>query len=75
MATTIEIPEEFKKVSGDFIADILRTFPEYKPLIQKWWKDESSFSHIEDETERFEEYNKRKEKDIAFLYKFCSKKY
>ena len=75
MATTIEIPEEFKKVSGDFIADILRTFPEYKPLIQKWWKDESSFSHIEDETERVEEYNKRKEKDTAFLYKFCSKKY
>ena len=75
MATPIEIPEEFKKVSGDFVADILRTFPEYKPLIQKWWKDESSFSHIVDETERVEEFNKRKEKDIAFLYKFCSKKY
>ena len=61
MATPIEIPEEFKKVSGDFVADILRTFPEYKPLIQKWWKDESSFSHIVDETERVEEFNKRKE--------------
>jgi hypothetical protein len=31
------IPEEFQKIIKDFIADILTTFPEYEPLILKWW--------------------------------------
>ena len=33
-----EIPEEFKKVIGDFISDISNTFPEYLPIINRWWK-------------------------------------
>jgi len=33
-----EIPEEFKKVVGDFISDISNTFPEYLPIINRWWK-------------------------------------
>ena len=33
-----EIPEEFKKVIGDFISDISNTFPEYLPIISRWWK-------------------------------------
>lgn len=33
-----EIPEEFKKVIGDFIGDISNTFPEYLPIINRWWK-------------------------------------
>jgi len=75
MATETEIPEEFKKVSNDFVADILRSFPEYQPLIEKWWKNESSFSHIDDDQERADAFAKRKEKDRLFLYKFCTKKY
>jgi len=35
---TAEIPEEFKKVIGDFISDISNTFPEYLPIINRWWK-------------------------------------
>jgi hypothetical protein len=34
------IPGEFKKVIYEFINDIMNTFPEYKLLIQKWWKDD-----------------------------------
>ena len=33
-----EIPEEFKKVIGDFISDISNTFPEYLPIINRWWR-------------------------------------
>ena len=32
------VPEEFIKVLRDFIGDLLVTFPEYKPFIDKWWK-------------------------------------
>jgi hypothetical protein len=43
----IIIPEEFKKVIYEFINDIVNTFPEYKLLIQKWWKeDEESLLYI-----------------------------
>jgi hypothetical protein len=31
------VPEEFKKIMVDFVNDILRTFPEYAPLVGKWW--------------------------------------
>jgi hypothetical protein len=41
------IPGEFKKVIYEFINDIINTFPEYKLLIQKWWKeDEESMKYI-----------------------------
>jgi len=33
----IAIPEEFTKIMKDFISDILTTFPEYQPIISKWW--------------------------------------
>jgi len=36
-------PDEFYKIINDFIKDILVTFPEYTPLITKWWhKDVTS---------------------------------
>jgi len=70
-----EIPEEFKKVVCDFVPDILRTFPEYEPLISKWWKPISKFQGVEPEEERLAQYNKSKENSVSFLYKFCSKKY
>lgn len=33
----IEIPKDFAKLISDFINDVSTTFPEYKPIIQKWW--------------------------------------
>jgi hypothetical protein len=33
-----EIPEEFTKIMKDFVSDIATTFPEYQPIIDKWWK-------------------------------------
>jgi hypothetical protein len=45
---TESIPEEFQKIIKDFIADILTTFPEYEPLILKWWtKDFSALTEEE----------------------------
>ena len=34
-----EIPQEFYKVSKDFITDILTTFPEYKPTLHEGLTD------------------------------------
>jgi hypothetical protein len=31
------IPEEFYKIINDFTEDIRTTFPEYGPIINKWW--------------------------------------
>lgn len=36
-----EIPEEFTKIMKDFVSDIATTFPEYQPIIDKWWKPKS----------------------------------
>lgn len=44
-----KIPEEFLKLSKDFVGDILNTFPEYEPIISKWW----SKSAPTDENYRF----------------------
>ena len=33
----VSIPEKFPKLMFDFINDVNTTFPEYKPLISKWW--------------------------------------
>jgi hypothetical protein len=43
-----EIPEEFKKVIGDFISDISNTFPEYLPIINRWWKTKEDILTEED---------------------------
>jgi hypothetical protein len=32
-----EIPNEFPKLMIDFINDVTTTFPEYKPIVSKWW--------------------------------------
>jgi len=41
-----KIPEEFYKIIKDFIGDITNTFPEYAPIINKWWKP-TAFDNIE----------------------------
>ena len=50
-STSPPIPEEFCKIITDFINDITMTFPEYAPIIGKWWdpmnsdKLKMTFSH------------------------------
>ena len=72
---SINVPEEFRKVIGDFVDDIKRTFPEYSPLMSKWWKDEQAFMHIVDEEERQQQITQHGEARVVFLYKFAMKKY
>jgi hypothetical protein len=68
------IPEEFSKVIRDFIVDLKTTFPEYIPLINKWWKNKNHFDHIEDDEERKKAIVDSEEKSITILFEFCQKK-
>ena len=70
-----KIPEEFPKIIKDFVCDIKTTFPEFKDLIEKWWKDESFFNYIEDPEERKKACVESDQKTIAFLFDFCQKKF
>ena len=63
-------PEEFQKIIKDFINDIISTFPEYEPIINKWWKLKD-FSHIENEIERLAEITKNEEERMDFIFKYC----
>ena len=67
---SLKIPEEFKKLINDFIVDILNTFPEYEPIIKKWWKT-SEFFDIEDQEERENAKNTEHETNIKFIFKYC----
>ena len=69
------VPEEFSKVIKDFIIDLKTTFPEYTPLINKWWKETSSFNHIEDEIERAQAILESETKNTGTLFEFCQKKF
>ena len=40
------IPEEFAKVIRYFVGDLITTFPEYVPLINKWWKPDETIDSI-----------------------------
>jgi len=42
----IEIPDEFSKLITDFITDITNTFPEYGPIINKWWTVDDSINTV-----------------------------
>jgi len=70
-----KISEEFSKIMKDFIGDIKVTFPEFGPLISKWWKEPAFFNYIENEEERTAEYEKSQAESITFLFQFCQKKY
>jgi hypothetical protein len=70
-----EIPEEFSKVIRDFVSDIKTTFPEYSPIINKWWKDPSNFDYIEEEEDRIKTIQETEKKSIEILFSFCQKKY
>ena len=73
--TSLTSNEEFKRIIPDFVRDMKTSFPEYKLLIEKWWKDDSFFDYISEETERQETIKNAKNKSIDFLFQFCSKKY
>jgi len=68
------IPQEFSKVIKDFIEDLKTTFPEYLPLINKWWKKSSDFDYIEEENKRLETIQKSQQTSIEMLFSFCQKK-
>lgn len=68
------VPEEFVKVVRDFVGDLLVTFPEYKPLIDKWWKSNEHFNYIEGEEDRNAAYEKSEKKSSKLLFDFCKKK-
>lgn len=69
------IPEEFIKITRDFVNDIKTTFPEFEPLIHKWWKPMSDFEHIENQENREATYANAEKTSATFLFKFCQKKY
>jgi len=54
------VPEEFQKIIKDFINDILTTFPEYEPLVSKWWSKD--FATISEEEQS---------KKMQFIFKHC----
>jgi hypothetical protein len=65
-----EIPEEFTKIIKDFVSDILITFPEYQPIIDKWWKT-LDFSEIEDEEARNEAICSDAQQKMQNLFDHC----
>ena len=70
-----KVPEEFTKVIKDFVSDIKTTFPEYGPLINKWWKEHTLFDYIENTDDRNEAISNAESITMKFLYQFCQKKY
>jgi len=69
------VSEEFSRIIVDLISDVKIAFPEYNGFIAKWWKEPEDFSQIVDDEERAVLYETEKKKSIAFLYKFCQKKF
>jgi|688.fasta_scaffold187207_2 hypothetical protein len=74
MTTETTVPDEFRKVIKDFVGDLKTTFPEYEPLIAKWWKDKSTFDYIENEEERTKAINDAEIVSTNVVFSFCQKK-
>ena len=51
MSSVENVSDEFKKVIKEFINDIINTFPEYKGIIFKWYKEENE--QITDESSKY----------------------
>lgn len=66
----IKAPEEFYKIINDFTNDIITTFPEYEPIIKRWWLAKD-LSHIVDPVEKEMETLADKEKRVTFIHKHC----
>ena len=69
-----ETPQEFLKVIKDFVSDLRSTFPEYAPLINKWWKSDSEYDYIEEQEERQIAIDKGHEISAKIVFGFCKKK-
>jgi hypothetical protein len=65
-----EIPDEFTKIMKDFVSDISITFPEYQPIIDKWWKPKS-FDDIEDEDAKTQAIVTDAQEKIRYLFNHC----
>jgi hypothetical protein len=74
MTEEIIVPEEFTKVIKDFVTDIITTFPEYAPIISKWWKHPDTFAYIEDDADRIASIEKAERASIKLLFTFSKKK-
>jgi len=59
-----KLPEEFQKIIKDFISDILITFPEYEPIVMKWW--DKNFSELSSE---------KQDDKMKFIFNYCLKIY
>lgn len=70
-----EMPEEFPKLLSSMINDIRLVFPEYAPLIAKWWKEKEQYNYIEEEADRNAAFAKAEAKCLAKLFDFCKRKY
>ncbi len=75
MSDKIVVPEEFIKIARDFVCDLKTTFPEYVPILEKWWKSKEHFQYIEEEEDRNKAYEKSEKKAMVFLFEFCKKKF
>jgi len=64
------IPEEFTKIIKDFVSDILVTFPEYQPIIDKWWKPQD-FSQMDDAEARNEAVCLDAQQKMQSLFDHC----
>lgn len=60
MKPILKTPEEFYKIINDFCLDLINTFPEYEPLINKWW----SFNPINES---------QKELQLNYVFVHCLK--
>ena len=68
----MNIPEEFYRIISDFTSDIIITFPEYKMIIEKWWK-KTDFSHILDESEKGKCIESENNNNALYVFKHCLK--
>lgn len=71
----VKIPDEFEKIVRDLTQDIKTTFPEYIPIIEKWWKPAVEFYDIADEEERKKKIDENDRKAVKFIYNHCMNKY
>ncbi|MDA7495415.1 hypothetical protein N8459_02790 [Nitrosopumilus sp.] len=65
---------KFDNIMSQFIPDLLETFPEYTPLVNKWWKNEDNFNDIEDIEERKKVYAHEHKKCLKFIHKYSTSK-
>lgn len=68
----ISIPDEFYKLIGDFIDDIILTFPEYGKIIQRWWKT-TDFSDITDNELKETRVKQHIHTISSYVFKHCIK--